>query len=126
MIFIGRPVYPPICNSDQLDAVRVVLEGGLIDAYKAGIPSKQRRYDWYYEGNLLAVALALSNSLAIRIGEDELNQAVALILEASAGSHAMEPVAGIEKDLRQSIAAKCYEAGYKFNFLKKIKGWSLW
>lgn len=126
VIFTAVPPDPPICTPERQKAAGAILNEHLVDAYVAGVRSDRSRYEWYYEGNMLAVALVLGHRMAARIAKNELDEAVRLILEANAGSRAIERVAGIEKDLRQSIAAKCYEAGYEFKFLKKIKGWSLW
>ena len=126
LIFPGSPPETPICNIGQLQVSKMLLKEKLIDAYEAGVSSEGGRCERYFEGNLLAVAVALSSMLAVRIPQEELEGVLSLISDANVGACTIEQISGSQHELRQSIAKKCYEVDYRFSFLKKIKGWKIW
>lgn len=121
LVFSGDCAELPICRMDQIIVSKILLGERLIDAYRAGISSGVRGYKWHYEGGALPVALSICKSRAVRIPGEALDQALIFISEANAGARVIEQVAGTETELSGVIPEKCYEAGFNYSFLEKLK-----
>lgn len=93
----------------------------MIDVYRAGIASGVRGYAWYCVGGVIPVALSICKSRAIHIPGEALDQALVFISELNAGARVIEQVAGTERELSGVIPEKCYEAGFNYGFLGKLK-----
>jgi len=118
-IFGGGSVSVPLCSDSDQDIAVDLLNKNLIDAYYAGIISDKNKSEWYYQGDILAVALMLSEKFRINVSSAELQDVLEVIRNSSGDNNKI--IQGFEKGEISSLFGRCRNIGYEFTFLNKIE-----
>lgn len=117
LIFGGDSVAVPLCQDTHFSGAKFLRSEKVIDAFRAGRQSDRGKRERYYEGNMLAVGVALAESTGIKLDPNELSDVLANICDES---KQIRDISGFEGSLRKTISASCRDQGINYKFLQKF------